>query len=457
MRVILIAAAIFGSLPLILFLPYLGVLVFSWVSYMNPHRLAWWTFIYDLPVAAIVGAVTILAYLASQEPKKIPVRGITVVWILLVLWMNVTTFFALNEGPAMWEWDRTMKIQLMALLTLAMLVNRQRLDLLAWIIVISIGFYGVKGGLFTLRTGGEYLLWGPRDSFIHGNNEIAFAILVTMPLMRYLQMVQPRKLVRWGFSAAMGLSAIAVLGSYSRGAFLTVIAIGIFLWLKSRHRVVRGMGIAVVAIVGLMLMPAQWFERMQTIQTYEQDESAMGRINAWGFAVNLANARPLVGGGFQTFTEDLFVRYAPAPHDFHDSHSIYFEVLAEQGYLGLLLYLSLAVLTWRCSTRVIRRTRDRADLYWAQGLAAMLQVSLVGYAVGGAFLGLAYFDLLYHLVALSIGNLVLVERRLDQGASIDAESLLAGLKPRWQPSSTREPRPAGATGTGNAARSAGSE
>jgi probable O-glycosylation ligase (exosortase A-associated) len=216
------------------------------------------------------------------------------------------------------------------------------------------------------------------------------------------------------------------------------------------------MGIAIVASIGLMFMPPQWFERMQTIQTYEEDQSALGRLNAWGFAINLANARPLVGGGFQTFTSELFVQYAPDPYDFHDSHSIYFEVLGEQGYVGFLLYMTLAILTWRCSSRVLRRTRARPDLYWARSLAAMLQVSLVGYAVGGAFLGLAYFDLLYHLVALSIANRVLVERRLDEGATVEAESLLAALKPRWQPTSMPSPESPGHANAGNAAQDGGS-
>ncbi len=432
MRALLISVVIFGSLPLILFLPYLGVLVFSWVSFMNPHRLAWWSFIYDMPIAAIVGGATIIAYLLSVEPKRIPLRGITIVWLLFILWMNVTTVFALNEAAAMAHWEKVMKIQFMALLTLAMLVNRQRLDLLVWIVVISIGFYAVKGGLFALQTGGQYHVLGPRGSFIEGNNEISFAILIVMPLMRYLQMIQPRRLVRWGFAGAMGLSAIAVLASYSRGAFVTAIAIAGFLALKSRYRFRIGIAIVIVALSGIAFMPERWSERMETIPNYQQDASAMGRINAWRFAINLVNDRPIVGGGFETYSEGLFLRYAPKPQDYHDSHSIYFEILGEHGYPGLLLFLALAILTWRCSTWVLRHARDRPDLQWAVGLAAMIQVSLVGYAVGGIVIGLAYFDLLYHLVALSIANRMLVERRLREEGPIEAESLLAALKPRWR-------------------------
>ena len=135
----------------------------------------------------------------------------------------------------------------------------------------------------------------------------------------------------------------------------------------------------------------------------------MGRINAWWFAYEVALDRPLVGGGFRTFTRDLFVQYAPAPFDWHDAHSIYFEVLGEQGFVGLALFLMLGFMSLRLGTWIIRHARNHPDLRWATDLGAMLQVSLIGYAVGGAFLGLAYFDLYYHLVVL----IILVKKQVE--------------------------------------------
>ncbi len=82
---------------------------------------------------------------------------------------------------------------------------------------------------------------------------------------------------------------------------------------------------------------------MWTIRDYQEDSSSMGRINAWHFAANLAADRPVVGGGFQVFTPELFQKYAPNPTDFHDAHSIYFESLAEQGYVGLALFVLIGV------------------------------------------------------------------------------------------------------------------
>jgi probable O-glycosylation ligase (exosortase A-associated) len=139
----------------------------------------------------------------------------------------------------------------------------------------------------------------------------------------------------------------------------------------------------------------------------------MGRINAWHFAINLANDRPILGGGFGTFTRDLFQIYAPNPDDVHDSHSIYFEVLAEQGYVGLILFLLIFYLTLRSCKWIIRHSKNDESRKWAYDLAAMIQVSLIGYAVGGAFLGLAYFDLPYNLVAIVVITRLIISEQLS--------------------------------------------
>jgi probable O-glycosylation ligase (exosortase A-associated) len=148
-------------------------------------------------------------------------------------------------------------------------------------------------------------------------------------------------------------------------------------------------------------MPQQWYDRMATIKNYETDDSAVGRINSWKMAFNMAKSRPL-GGGFDSFQAYSFVLYAPDPDDVHASHSIYFEVLGEHGFVGLGLFLMLGLMTWRTASWVIARARRDREKRWLGDLAAMIQVSLVGYASAGAFLGLAYFDFYYMLIALVV-------------------------------------------------------
>jgi putative inorganic carbon (hco3(-)) transporter len=309
---------------------------------------------------------------------------------------------AVNHTLAYPGWEREIKVQAMVLATLLVMHSRERLNQLVWVIVVSIGFFGVKGGLFTVAHGGKYLVWGPPSSFIEGNNELALALLTIVPLMRYLQTQAASRWVRRGLAASMALCAFSIVGSYSRGALLGVVAMGIVLWLKSRRKLALGVPIALLAIAAVQFMPDRWFERMHTINSYEQDASALGRLNAWTYAVNFALDHPITGGGFNAFTPDMFQRYAPNPEDFHDAHSIYFQVLAEHGFVGLALFLLLGFLTVATASWIIRNTRDRAELAWAGELAKMIQVALAGFAVGGGFLGLAYWDLPYHLMAIVV-------------------------------------------------------
>jgi len=151
----------------------------------------------------------------------------------------------------------------------------------------------------------------------------------------------------------------------------------------------------------LALMPDAWFERMATIKTYSEDESALGRINAWWMAWHLALDR-ITGGGFECFLSPTFAMYAPEPRRVHDSHSIYFQIMGHHGFIGLGMFLSLLAMTWFTCARVSRLTQGDPQRLWAYQLAPMIQVSLVAYMVGGAFLGLGYFDYFYHLVALAV-------------------------------------------------------
>jgi probable O-glycosylation ligase (exosortase A-associated) len=419
MRDLLVVLIVCGSIPFILMRPWIGVIVWSWLGYMNPHRLAW-GFAHDYPFAQLVALVTLgsltVAVATSKEKLRVQVTPTLVLWIALVAWMNVTTLFALVPDDATFAWSRMIKIQLISFVTVLIMHGERRLQALVGIIGFSLGFFGVKGGVFAALTGGSYTVWGPPGSFIEGNNELGLALVMTVPLLWYLRLRATSAILRWALLGAIGATALAILSTQSRGAFLAICAMAGFLWLKSPKKLWTGLAMVIALGVLFAMMPQSWHDRMSTIETYQEDSSAMGRINAWHFAWNLAKARPLVGGGFNTFAPELFQRYAPNPEDFHDAHSIYFQMLAEHGFVGLGLFLALLAGAFGTGRHVIRRTRDHPDLAWAGQLAAMVQVSFIGYMVGGAFLGLAYFDLPYHLIA------ILLILRYDVDAALAAES-----------------------------------
>lgn len=431
MRDLLVTGIVFGVLPLVFKRPWVGILLWSWLGYMNPHRLAY-GFAVNFPFAMIVGLVTIAAFLFSKEKKEIPWTREMVVLLIMIGWMFLTNFFAFYPDLAWHNWNKVWKIMLMIYLTALIITDRQKLHWLVWVIALSFGFYGVKGGIFTVLNGGAYHVEGPSGSFFEGNNEMALALVMTIPIIRYLHLQETRKWFKIGLAGAMVLTGIAAIGSQSRGGMLAMVVMGLFLWLKSRNKIVTGFYIVIAVAITAAVMPQSWYDRMNTIKSYQEDQSAQGRINAWYTAFNVAKDR-ITGGGFDTFQPPTFRQYAPNPWNVHDVHSIYFEVMGEQGFIGFGLFMLLWLLAWLRARQIIKRCKDDPDKKWASDLAAMIQVSLVGYAVAGAFLGMSHFDLPYHLMVI----LVLTAKfsglldKVPQGSIANGMGVVPHASARW--------------------------
>ncbi|HAW91689.1 MULTISPECIES: putative O-glycosylation ligase, exosortase A system-associated [unclassified Arsukibacterium] len=419
MRDIVLFLIIVGCIPFILRRPFFGVLVWCWISYMVPHRLGW-GFIQTLPVASVIGLVFLVSYLFSKEPKKIPLHSPIVFLLLFNIWMVITFIMSVKDPYVISQFEKIMKIQFMTLVVLAMLTTRQRIEQALWVVALSIGFYGVKGGIYTIATAGGGRVWGPTGGFFFGNNELALTLLMILPILFYLRHLVPdnKRLLRLSLLAAMGLIVLAALGTQSRGGLVACVAVGFFLWLKGPNKLAIALVILIAAPVVYQFMPDRWHDRMATIIEPDResyDGSVKGRFNAWEMAFNMAQDKPF-GGGLNGFKFENFYLYAPEPERKHDSHSIYFQVMGHHGFVGFFLWFAIYLSTWRSAKKTITLTNKRDDLKWAALLAKMLQCSLIAYAAGGAFLGLAYFDLPYHLVITVVALNVVVNRQLTREA-----------------------------------------
>jgi probable O-glycosylation ligase (exosortase A-associated) len=402
--------------------PWLGVLIWTWIDYMNPHRLCY-GFVKFAPVSLASAAVTVAAAVFVRERKSFPFTRETVLLLLLIAWMTITSWFALNQEAVWGEWDRTIKVQAMIIATLVLMRDPFRINLLVWTMALSIAFYGVKGGLFAIMTGGSSRVRGPELSFIEDNNDIAMVLVVILPLLRYLQLRSERHWVRLGLSAGICLTILAVIATYSRAGMLALAATMLFLVLKSRRRVLFT-GLLLISTLGVLhFIPDAWFERMSTIDDYQQDGSAQGRLNAWGFAWNVTKDRPITGGGFRIFRPRFFPLYAPNPHDYHEAHNIFLKILAEHGAPGFTFYMLLILFAWRSATWIRRASNILPETAWMGDLAGMIQVSFVGYIVGGVFSNLLYFGLLFQLIAVVVLCKVMLREKLALAMSeADAEA-----------------------------------
>ena len=168
----------------------------------------------------------------------------------------------------------------------------------------------------------------PHGTFIDGNNEIGLALAMTVPFLfspqpSRTEKIPSRRHARFRIVDRLRRSGNAIarrLAGDRRDEPCSS-------WLKSRSKILTGILIVVFAAITLPMLPEEWYARAcRRFETYEQDASALGRLNAWGMAFNMALHR-LTGGGFESFQQYTFWLYAPDPTNVRDSHSIYFQVM----------------------------------------------------------------------------------------------------------------------------------
>lgn len=408
MRDIALSLILVSALAFALRRPDVGVYLWAWVSTMSPHTLTF-GFARGLPWALVVALVTVFAFLTTPSRRHgLPWSAGLVLMIGLLIWMTVTSVFSINTPADVWDrWIFVMKMFVMLLLTLAVLRGRRDIERLVWVVTLSIAFYGIKGGVWTVLTGGGGRVWGPPGGMLTDNNSLGVALVLVLPWMYYLLAISTRRWIRWLLGISMAFMAFGVLGTQSRGALLSLLAMAFLLGLKSKNPWRSSIGLGLLVAVAIAFMPDTWTQRMDTIQGYREDTSALSRLWTWQTMWNLAVDRPFVGGGFRSDSVMVFSLYSPIEgrdqflSDVYVAHSIYFQALGEHGFPGLLLFLGLGFWTWFAAARLARLTKDEPDFgNWVPLLMHMCQTALVGFAVGGAFLSLMNLDVPYYIPAV---------------------------------------------------------
>jgi putative inorganic carbon (HCO3(-)) transporter len=437
MRDIALSLVVAALLVLTLKHPVVGAYLWAWLSLMNPHKLTY-GFANNFPFAYLAAVVAVLALAMTKKRQMVPLNGITVTLVMLLLWMTFTSFFAIAPVADVQErWIFVMKIQFMLFVTLMLVLEGKQLRVLIWVVTFSVALFGVKGGIWTVATGGGGRVWGPPAGMLEGNNELAVGLVILMPMMYYLWATEKHRYLRWALLFSMATCTFAILGTQSRGALVAMVAMLFFLGLKGRYPVRTSVLLVVFSAIAIAFMPDTWTNRMDTIRNFQEDDSAMSRIWTWTTLWNAAVDRPLTGAGFRADNLTVFRMYAPIDGEFeifagrvYVAHSIYFQMLGEHGFVGLGLFLLLGLVTWFTASVLAKQTKNDEELgSWMPMLMRMVQVSLIGYAAGGLFLSLAYLDLPYYLLGFVVISGAIAKRRLAQVKQAALNAKL-GIQPK---------------------------
>ena len=398
--------------------PWLGVLSLAIFSYLNPHAYAW-GFVRSLPVYYVLFLVVAFRTFTAKDKDSIPKDWRITVFILLWIYFAITSTQAYFPDIAWQRFWFVTKIYLPFFFTLVLINTRFKLYCLVVTIAASIGIVAVKGGLFAILHGFSARVYGPPATQFEENNAFAVAMLICIPLLLIWQRETRNSLFKKGILLAIPIIYAASLCSWSRGALITMTVLTLMLILNSKHKLLAIPLVLVGAFLVKDYLPQEWFGRMHTLETYQEDSSAMSRIQAWTDGWNHTLEHPFVGAGFDGWREVTQ----------RDWHSSYVEMFSEHGFIAFGLWLSLIVGTLISMTTLPKKTFQVEGMEWVANYCFMLRASLICYMVGTAFLGLSYWDLLYHLIfiAVLVKKIALEELATKQKNYVDKPSLATRL------------------------------
>ena len=425
MRDIFIFACLFGLAAAALWRPWLMTFTYLYTDLIQPQRLSYYLF-QGVPLSLIFAVAAVLLFVADRK-KNLRFNFVQVLMALFVMWFTFTSSRAVIQDSQVWfKWDSAWKAVIFGGLFLPMvLATRRRIEAAICLTILCVGLVTVSGAMKTLAGGGGYRelkMIVDVNKGLYESSTIGTVGMAMVPLILYVY--KHCELVGqniWTRIAVIGLCASSVLivvGTEARTGLVCIVALAGMYFVRARRKLAFAAGAAVALAIAVPLLPPSFIARMSTILHPDEEVSAATRTNVWGWALDFVKKHPF-GGGFRVnrltaFDLQLPVRGADGTvirmHTVKERarafHSSYVEVLAEQGWIGLLLYLGIIGGTLAQLGAMMRRYYNGApEDRWRHDLAQAMFRALGVYAIGGAFVGLSTQTTLYMIIAIGLAHM----------------------------------------------------
>ncbi len=421
--------------------PFMFSLGYVWVDTFYPQAVVY-EILNQLPVSLIM-AVAAVGGFAMLDRRKGRLTATSCLLMLFAAWVTLSTALWAEVPTAAWDkWNYAFKTICVGAFLPFVFRSRIQIEAFLQIYLFSVAVHFLPVGLKTMISGGGY---GRQLGIVGGNSllaegsTLAAVALMLVPIILYLRrntQIMPRNLFADLLYLGLAVAAVAAaIGTYERTALIGLVVVGVGLWLSSRRKLLFG-GIGVMAVLAISLLTSSaWNERISTVSDYNTEGSALGRILVWRWTLDYVASHPL-GGGFNAYIIDR-IQFPPDASGHvlvvHGKafHSIYFEVLGEQGWIGVSLFAVIVGSAFFQLRAVARLTRRVQEMAWARELAFALQVALLTLLSCGAFIGIGFQPMLYYLIGISAclrEHVRQVELR-GEGREAAAVTIVPGLQP----------------------------
>ena len=419
--------------------PFVFVLAYVYIDIVSPQRLTY-LLLNAVPISLIAVALAVGAWALVDDKRDVRIAPRQGLIALLLVYCSYSTINADMPVEAAFKWEWVWKALAFAIFLPLTLRTRLRIEALFLFMILSAASIIIVGGIKTLAGGGGYgqlnLMVSNNSGLYEGSiiSTVAICIVpVILWLMKYGTIFPPDWRVRLFGGALIFACLLIPVGTSARTGLLCIALLALLMLRDTKRRLLYVTTLGVLAAIAVPLLPATFTQRMETIQGYQADESASTRLAVWRWTIDYARDHPM-GGGFDAYRQNQ-IRYdrkivekegagsakvdtAVTVDQSRAYHSAYFEMLGEQGYPGLAIWLMIQLGGLLRMEILRRRHRDPADpFHWAGSLASALQHAQLIYLLGAAFVGIALNPFILMLIGAQIGLDTYVSRRRGEATA----------------------------------------
>jgi probable O-glycosylation ligase (exosortase A-associated) len=407
--------------------PFLFVLGYVYIDIVSPQRISYFL-LSSLPVSLLMFVLAIGAWIVTDKKDDVRVAPRQILMILLLIYCGLTTYFLAEfQVEAFEKWDWVWKAMVFAIFLPLTLRTKLRIETVLLFMTLSFAAIAIGAGVKTVFGGSGYGSFGmmvDNNSGLYEGSTLAMVAIMMIPIILYFVKFGTVFRPDWRVSifcySLIFACLLTPIGTQARTGLICIAVLAILMLRDSKRRGLFIAGAALGGLVALPLLPTAFAERMGTITTYQADESASTRVAVWRWTFNYVQEHPL-GGGFDAYRGNSFAYYTSAASEFGGAttinrsfvtdrgrayHSAYFEMLGEQGWVGLGLWLliqGIGILRMEWLRRRYRGEHAPPGHEWVSPLATALQHAHLIYLVGGLFVGIAFQPFVLMLLSVQIG------------------------------------------------------